>query len=50
MAFNTVTNLDFEDIKQSLKEYLRASELFNDYNFDNYLVTVIETPKKMGFL
>ena len=27
MAFNTITNLDFEDIKQSLKEYLRASEL-----------------------
>ena len=34
MAFNTITNLDFEDIKQSLKEYLRASELFSDYNFE----------------
>ena len=34
MAFNTVTNLDFDDIKQSLKEYLRASELFSDYNFE----------------
>jgi len=39
MAFNTVTNLDFEDIKISLKEYLRASELFSDYNFEGSVLS-----------
>ena len=39
MAFNTVTNLDFEDIKQSLKEYLRASETFSDYNFEGSVLS-----------
>ena len=39
MAFNTVTNLDFEDIKQSLKTYLRASELFSDYNFEGSVLS-----------
>ena len=34
MAFNQVTNLDFDDIKKSLKEYLRSSEVFTDYNLD----------------
>lgn len=34
MAFNQLTNLDFDDIKISLKEYLRSSEVFSDYNFE----------------
>jgi len=39
MAFNQVTNLDFEDIKTSLKEYLRASETFTDYNFEGSVLS-----------
>lgn len=39
MAFNTVTNLDFEDIKTSLKEYLRSSETFSDYNFEGSVLS-----------
>ena len=41
MAFNTVTNLDFEDIKTSLKEYLRSSETFSDYNFEGSVLSQI---------
>jgi hypothetical protein len=39
MAFNQVTNLDFEDIKLSLKEYLRASDTFTDYNFEGSVLS-----------
>jgi hypothetical protein len=39
MAFNTITNLDFENIKQSLKAYLRASDTFSDYNFEGSVLT-----------
>ena len=39
MAFNQVTNLDFEDVKQSLREYLRASPNFTDYNFEGSVLS-----------
>jgi hypothetical protein len=39
MAFNTITNLDFENIKQSLKAYLRASDTFSDYNFEGSVLS-----------
>lgn len=39
MAFNQVTNLDFEDVKQSLREYLRASPNFTDYNLEGSVLS-----------
>lgn len=39
MAFNQLTNLDFDDIKKSLKEYLRSSEVFTDYNFEGSVLS-----------
>ena len=39
MAFNQVTNLDFEDVKQSLREYLRASPNFTDYNIEGSVLS-----------
>lgn len=46
-------NFDFND-QENYSKYEKIiqsqRDFFNDYNFDNYLVTVIEIPKKMGFL
>ena len=39
MAFNQVTNLDFEDVKVSLKEFLRSSDTFSDYNFEGSVLS-----------
>lgn len=39
MAFNQVTNLDFEDVKKSLKEFMRSSETFSDYNFEGSVLS-----------
>jgi len=39
MAFNQVTNLDFEEIKISLKEFMRSSETFSDYNFEGSVLS-----------
>jgi len=39
MAFNQVTNLDFEDVKKSLKEFLRSSDTFSDYNFEGSVLS-----------
>jgi len=39
MAFNQVTNLDFESVKKSLREYLRSSDTFTDYNFEGSVLT-----------
>ena len=39
MAFNQVTNLDFEDVKQSLREFMRSSETFTDYNFEGSVLS-----------
>jgi hypothetical protein len=44
MPYTQVSNLDFEDIKTSLKEYMRAQSDFTDYDFDgSALATLIDT-------
>ena len=44
MPYTQVANLDFEDIKVQLKEYLRAQSDFTDYDFDgSALSTLIDT-------
>ena len=39
MAFNQVTNLDFEEVKSSLKNFMRSSETFSDYNFEGSVLS-----------
>jgi hypothetical protein len=39
MAFNQVTNLDFEDVKKSIKEFMRSSDTFSDYNFEGSVLS-----------
>ena len=44
MPYIQVANLDFEDIKSALKDYLRAQSDFTDYDFDgSALSTIIDT-------
>ena len=44
MPYTQVANLDFEDIKTALKEYLRAQSDFTDYDFEgSVLSTLIDT-------
>jgi len=44
MPYTQVANLDFEDIKVALKDYLRAQSDFTDYDFDgSVLSTIIDT-------
>ena len=44
MPYTQVSNLDFEDIKVALKDYLRAQSDFTDYDFDgSVLSTLIDT-------
>ena len=44
MPYTQVANLDFEDIKGALKDYLRAQSDFTDYDFDgSALSTLIDT-------
>ena len=44
MPYTQVANLDFEDIKIALKDYLRAQSDFTDYDFDgSALSTLIDT-------
>jgi len=44
MALVNFSNLDFDQIKSSLKEYLRASSDFTDYDFEgSNLSTIIDT-------
>lgn len=44
MPYTQVANLDFEDIKAALKEYLRAQSDFTDYDFEgSVLSTLIDT-------
>ena len=44
MPYTQVANLDFEDIKTSLKDYMRAQSDFTDYDFDgSALSTLIDT-------
>ena len=44
MPYTQVANLDFEDIKVALKDYLRAQSDFTDYDFDgSALSTLLDT-------
>jgi len=44
MPYTQVANLDFEDIKVALKDYLRAQSDFTDYDFEgSTLATLIDT-------
>lgn len=44
MPYTQVANLDFEDIKQALRDYLRAQTDFTDYDFEgSALSTLIDT-------
>ena len=44
MAFNQITNLDFEEVKTSLKEFMRSSDTFSDYNFEGSVLSqLLET-------
>ena len=44
MPYTQVANLDFEDIKVALKEYLRSQSDFTDYDFEgSALSTLIDT-------
>jgi len=44
MPYTQVSNLDFEDIKAALKDYLRAQSDFTDYDFEgSVLSTLIDT-------
>ena len=44
MPYTQVANLDFDDIKASLKEYMRAQSDFTDYDFEgSALATIIDT-------
>ena len=44
MPYTQVANLDFEDIKVALKEYLRSQSEFTDYDFEgSALSTLIDT-------
>ena len=36
-----VSALDFNDIKQSLKDFLRSQQIFNDYDFEGAAINVI---------
>jgi len=44
MPYTQVANLDFDDIKSALKDYLRAQSDFTDYDFEgSVLSTLIDT-------
>jgi hypothetical protein len=44
MALVNFTNLDFDQIKQSIKDYLRANSNFTDFDFEgSNLATIIDT-------
>ena len=41
MAFTKFTNLDFDQIKQSIKDYLRANSNFTDFDFEGSNFSVL---------
>ena len=44
MSLVNFTNLDFEDIKTSIRDYLRSNSNFTDYDFEgSNLSTIIDT-------
>ncbi len=40
-SYVQVSNLDFDDIKQSLKEYLKSKSDFNSYDFEGSAISVL---------
>ena len=44
MPYTQVANLDFDDIKTALKDYMRAQSDFTDYDFEgSTLATLLDT-------
>ena len=41
MAFGQYVNLDFADIQQSIRDYLRANTNFTDYDFEGSNLSII---------
>jgi hypothetical protein len=41
MAFTQYTNLDFEQIKASLRDYLRANSNFTDFDFEGSNLSIL---------
>ena len=41
MTNASITNLDFDQIKQNLKDYLKGQDRFKDYNFDGSNMSVL---------
>ena len=41
MAFGQYVNLDFADIKQSIRDYLQANTNFTDYDFEGSNLSTI---------
>ena len=41
MAFGQYVNLDFDQIKTSIKDYLRANTNFTDYDFEGSNLSII---------
>ena len=41
MPYTQVSNLDFDQIKTSLKEYMRAQSDFSDYDFEGSTLSVL---------
>ena len=39
MPYNQLTNLDYFDIKNALRDYLRANSSFTDYDFEGSVLT-----------
>lgn len=41
MAFTQFTNLDFDQIKTSIKDYLRANSTFTDFDFEGSNLSIL---------
>lgn len=39
MSFNQLNALDFNDIKTSIKDYIKSSNIFTDYNFEGSVIS-----------
>ena len=41
MAFGQYTNLDFDQIKTSIKDYLKSNDNFTDYDFEGSNLSIV---------
>lgn len=41
MAFTQFTNLDFDQIKTSIKDYIRSNSEFTDYDFEGSNLSIL---------